>query len=195
MVPERFRVETLIDEVGANVAPLVQERNNTLTVNCSDDAGVMFADRIKVRQILLNLLHNAATFTRNGWISLDARRLTVRGCETIQFSVTDTGVGMTRQKVEKIFEVCNQFDPTTTRDDATGPGLVIVSRLCDLMGGTVSVETNPGQGAIFFVHIPADAVSYTDARVADQSPVSRGPRRQPPASESAVGSARSVPAA
>jgi signal transduction histidine kinase len=195
-VPERFRVETLIDEVGAGVAPLVQERNNTLTVNCSDDAGVMFADRIKVRQILLNLLHNAATFTRNGWISLDARRLTVRGRETIQFSVIDTGVGMTRQKVEKIFEACKHVDPTTTRDDAaTGPGLVIVSRFCDLMGGTVSVETNPGQGATFFVHIPADAVSYTDARVEDESPVSRGPRRQPLAPESAVGGARSVPAA
>jgi signal transduction histidine kinase len=157
--PERFDVETLIGEIVDTVAALVQERNNTLTVNC-DEVGVMFADRMKTRQILMNLLGNAAKFTRNGWISVDVRRLTIRGRETIQFSVADTGVGMSRQQAERIFDAFTQADVTTTREyGGTGRGLAIVSRFCELMGGSVSVESHPGEGSTFFVHLPAEAAA------------------------------------
>src|SRR6185295_14077968 len=95
LAPERFEIQTLIGELVDTVAPLVQQRNNTLTVKCGADVGEMTADLMKTRQILLNLLGNAAKFTRDGAISIDVRRLTVCGRATIQFKITDTGVGMT----------------------------------------------------------------------------------------------------
>jgi len=153
--PERFDVETLIDEIVGTMSSLVQERNNTLTVNC-DNVGMMLADRIKTRQILVNLLGNAVKFTRNGWISVDVRRLTVRGTETIQFSVADTGVGMTRPQAEQLFGAFAQASVTANRE-GRGTGLEIASRFCKLMGGTISVETEPGIGSNFFVHLPAEA--------------------------------------
>src|SRR6185295_9134161 len=116
----------------------------------------MVADLMKTRQILLNLLSNAAKFTRDGAIAIDVRRLTVGGRATIQFGVTDTGVGMTREQTEKIFDAFTQADVTTTRKyGGTGLGLAIVSRFCELMGGSVSVESCPGHGSSFFVHLPA----------------------------------------
>jgi two-component system, sensor histidine kinase and response regulator len=156
--PERFEIRAMIGELVDTVAPLVQQRNNLLTVKCRDDVGAMTADLMKTRQILLNLLGNAAKFTRDGAIAIDVRRLTVGGRATIQFSVTDTGVGMTREQTGKIFDAFTQADVTTTRKyGGTGLGLAIVSRFCDLMHGSVSVESRPGLGSSFFVHLPAEA--------------------------------------
>jgi signal transduction histidine kinase len=170
--PERFEVRRLVHELVESVSPLIQERNNNLTVTGADDVGMMFGDQTKIAQILINLLDNAAKFTRNGWISVDVRRLTVRGRATIQFSVGDTGVGMTRQQTEKIFVPA----PATAKRTGgrTGPGLATVLRFCDLMSGTVSVESHPGHGTTFFVHLPAD-VPLVNVRVADEDESSAPP--------------------
>ncbi len=145
----------LIDTVG----PVVQQNNNTLTVNCSDDLGSMSADLMKTRQILLNLLSNAGKFTRDGGVTLEVRRLLVDARASVVFTVIDTGVGMTPQQTERIFDAFTQADVTTTRKyGGTGLGLAIVSRFCQLMGGSVSVQSRPGEGSSFTVHLPLEVL-------------------------------------
>ena len=120
----------------------------------------MIADLMKTRQILLNLLSNASKFTRDGAISLDVQRVTADGRAFVRFTVTDTGVGMTPQQSERIFDAFTQADVTTTRKyGGTGLGLAIVSRFCQMMGGSVRVESRPGVGSSFVVDLPLEAVA------------------------------------
>ena len=156
---ERFEIRAMLDDLLDTVGPLVEQRSNVLTVNCGDDVGSMVADFMKVRQILLNLLSNAGKFTRDGAISLDVQRVTVGGRALVRFTVTDTGVGMTSQQSDKVFDPFTQADVTTTRKyGGTGLGLAIVSRFCQLMGGSVGVESRPGHGSSFFIHLPIEVV-------------------------------------
>jgi signal transduction histidine kinase len=156
---ERFEIGAMIDDLLDTVGPLVEQRNNALTVRCGDDVGSMVADFMKTRQILLNLLSNAGKFTRDGAIALDVQRVTVGGRPLVRFSVIDTGVGMTSQQTEKVFDAFTQADVTTTRKyGGTGLGLAIVSRFCQLMGGSVSVESRPGEGSTFIVQLPLEVV-------------------------------------
>jgi len=156
---ERFEIRAMLDDLLDTVGPLVEQRSNVLTVNCGDDVGSMVADFMKVRQILLNLLSNAGKFTRDGAISLDVQRIVVDGRPFVRFTVTDTGVGMTSQQSDKVFDPFTQADVTTTRKyGGTGLGLAIVSRFCQLMGGSVGVESRPGHGSSFFIHLPIEVV-------------------------------------
>ena len=165
---ETFEIRTMIDELLDTAAPLVQKNNNTLRVHCDDTMGTMDADLTKTRQILLNLLSNAGKFTRDGAITLEARRCTVAGRPSVEFAVTDTGVGMTRAQTEKIFEAFTQADVTTTRKyGGTGLGLALVSRFCQLMGGAVTVESRPGEGARFIVCLP---IAGSDVTIEPPSP-------------------------
>jgi len=164
---EEFDVRTLVAEVLNTVGPLVQKNENRLTVHCADDVGRMRADPMKMRQILVNLLGNAAKFTRAGAIALDVECDAGSEHSTVVFTVTDTGVGMTAEQADKIFEPFTQADVTTTRRyGGTGLGLAIVSRFCTLMGGRVSVESHPGQGSRFTVRLPLDVVDVVDAATA-----------------------------
>jgi signal transduction histidine kinase len=152
----------MIDDLRDTVDPLVQSNLNTLVVNCPAETGAMQADLTKTRQILLNLLSNAAKFTRAGSIVLDVERGTLAGCPSFEFIVTDTGVGMTKEQVAKIFDPFTQADVTTTRKyGGTGLGLALVSRYCHLMGGDVSVESEPGVGSRFTVRLPVDVMPET----------------------------------
>jgi two-component system sensor histidine kinase/response regulator len=156
---ETFGVRAMIDELIDTVGPVVQQNNNVLTVNCGDEVGTMSADLMKTRQILLNLLSNAGKFTRGGAVTLEARRCLVGGTASVAFTVIDTGVGMTLQQTEKIFDAFTQADVTTTRKyGGTGLGLAIVSRFCKLMGGSVSVESRPDQGSCFTVYLPLEVI-------------------------------------
>ena len=116
---------------------------------------MMDSDLTKTRQILLNLLSNAGKFTRDGTITLDVRHSAFAGQPFVEFAVTDTGVGMTPAQTDKIFEPFTQADVTTTRKyGGTGLGLALVARFCQLMGGSVAVQSVPGQGARFVVRLP-----------------------------------------
>ncbi len=169
---DTFEIRMMFDELLDTAAPLIQKNHNRLNVRCEDGIGTMEADLTKTRQILLNLLSNAGKFTRDGTITLEARHCTVAGRASVEFAVTDTGVGMTQAQTEKIFEAFTQADVTTTRKyGGTGLGLALVARFCQLMGGTVSVESRPGEGARFVVCLPLNAndvplESATAARVA-----------------------------
>jgi signal transduction histidine kinase len=154
---ETFDVRAMIDDLIDTAGPVVQQHNNTLTVNCPDDVGTMTADLMKTRQILLNLLSNAGKFTRDGAVTLDVQRRLLGGQASVAFTVTDTGVGMTPLQSEKIFDAFTQADVTTTRKyGGTGLGLAIVSRFCQLLGGSVSVESRHGEGSCFIVHLPLE---------------------------------------
>ena len=112
---------------------------------------------MKTRQILFNLLGNAAKFTRGGAITLEVGPDAAGAEPGVVFAVTDTGVGMTTEQTNKIFEPFTQADVTTTRRyGGTGLGLAIVSRFCRLMGGGVSVESEPGRGSRFIVRLPLE---------------------------------------
>ena len=164
--PEIFDVRDMVHELLDTVGPLVQKNENTLSVTYADDVGTMYADLMKTRQILLNLLGNATKFTRRGAITFDVRTCTIDGRISIVFTVTDTGVGMTTDQTEKIFDAFTQADVTTTRRyGGTGLGLAIVSRFCQLMGGAVSVDSSPGQGSCFIVHLPLEAMDVEDQSV------------------------------
>jgi signal transduction histidine kinase len=169
---ERFDVRTMIGELVDTVGPLVEKNKNTLTVRCDDEVRTMYADLTKTRQILLNLLSNASKFTRDGTIAIEVRRCAFEGSECVEFSVADTGVGMTVDQTHKVFDPFTQADVTTTRKyGGTGLGLAIVSRFCELMGGNVSVESRPGEGSRFVVLLPMEMIdvgpeSMTPASVA-----------------------------
>src|SRR5205085_289912 len=142
------------------VGSIAQANHNTLTVNCAKDLGGMNADVMKTRQILLNLLGNAAKFTRDGAIVLDVHPGTIGTTPAMVFCVTDTGVGMTPEQTTRIFDAFTQADITTTREyGGTGLGLAIVARFCELMGGTVCVESERGRGSRFMVMLPVQVVT------------------------------------
>jgi signal transduction histidine kinase len=160
---EQFDVRAVIREVTDTVTPLVEKNENRLIVRCPDNLGPMHADMMKTRQILLNLMSNAAKFTRNGSITLEVERVTDSDVPFVLFAVTDTGTGMTREQTGKIFEPFTQADVRTTRKyGGTGLGLAIVARFCSLMGGSVAVESEPGHGSRFIVRLPLDVATVAD---------------------------------
>jgi signal transduction histidine kinase len=165
---ETLDVRAMSREIVDTVGPLVHKNDNHLTVNCAGDVGPMYGDLMKTQQILLNLLSNAAKFTRGGSITLDIRRDETAARPSVRFTVTDTGVGMTTAQTRKIFDPFTQADVTTTRKyGGTGLGLAIVSRFCQLMGGDVSVESQPGEGSCFTVRLPFEVVDIVHADVVD----------------------------
>jgi signal transduction histidine kinase/CheY-like chemotaxis protein/streptogramin lyase len=157
---EEFDVGSLMQEVASTVQPLVAKNANRLEVDCPAGLGVMKADQTKVRQTLFNLLSNASKFTDHGLIRLGVQRLPegaeVPASPRLQFTVTDSGIGMTRQQIAKLFEAFQQADASTTRKfGGTGLGLAISRKFCRLMGGDIMVASEPGKGSSFTVTLPA----------------------------------------
>ena len=161
---ETFDVRALADDVISTVEPIMRENGNRLALDCPADIGSMRADATKVRQILFNLLSNAAKFTENGDIGVTVRRLEEEdGPESggwLILTVQDTGIGMERDRVEAAFSAFDQLDASTTRKyGGTGLGLAITRHYCELMGGAISVESAPGEGSRFTVRLPLNVVS------------------------------------
>src|SRR5919198_11176 len=153
---ETFDVATMIGEVAITVEPLMRKRDNTLVVQCAPDIGAMHADLTKVRQALFNLLSNAAKFTENGMVTLTVERETFEGRDWLRFRVADTGIGMSAEQLGKLFQPFSQADASTTRKfGGTGLGLALTRRLCQMMGGDITVESAPGQGSTFTIWLPA----------------------------------------
>ena len=114
---------------------------------------------MRLRQILLNLLSNACKFTKEGEVKLRARRVS-NGRHWVELSVSDTGIGMTAEQQAKLFEEFSQADATTAqRFGGTGLGLAITRKLARMMGGDVTVTSEPGKGSVFMVRLPGGAPS------------------------------------
>lgn len=154
---ENFDVREMIEELAGTLQVLAQKNHNTLSIGCAANLGTMRADPAKTRQILFNLLGNAAKFTEKGSISLEAERYQLGEQEHLAFRVRDTGIGMTPEQVTALFTPFTQADASTTRKyGGTGLGLAISQQYCQLMGGKISVESQPGQGSLFTVYLPAE---------------------------------------
>jgi signal transduction histidine kinase len=153
LVQEHFPLDDFVREVEQTILPAVRRRNNQLIVRCDEGTGSIVADRGKLKQVLLNLLGNAAKFTSEGEIHLRARR--DREQSMLVFEVRDTGIGIDPSKLGIIFEKFTQIDPTSTRRyEGAGLGLAITRELCAMMGATIDVTSSVGQGTTFTVGLP-----------------------------------------
>ncbi len=167
---ETFDIRAMVADVTATVKPLVEKNANSLIVEDAGALGAMRADLTKVRQVLFNLLSNAAKFTETGVVTLSVARHASATGDRITFGVADTGIGMTPDQVGKIFEAFTQADVSTTRRyGGTGLGLAISRRFCRLMGGDITVESAPGAGTRFIARIPAEVVKEGESRAADRA--------------------------
>lgn len=157
LLMERFDLSSLINELVTTIRPAVERNQNTLEVKKLPGLGTMDADKTRVRQIVLNLLSNAAKFTENGNVTLEVAREVTRGGDWIRFSVTDNGIGISSEQLKHLFQEFRQGDPSATRKyGGTGLGLAISKRFCQMMGGHILVESELGRGAMFVVKMPAD---------------------------------------
>jgi signal transduction histidine kinase/CheY-like chemotaxis protein len=153
---ENFEIIPMIKEVIATVKPLIEKNANTLQLHYADGLGQMRSDVTKLRQMLFNLLSNASKFTERGTITLRVDRESVNGSQWVNFSVSDTGIGMTPEQTSKLFQAFTQADTSTTRKyGGTGLGLAISQKFCHLMGGEITIESVVGQGSTFKVRVPA----------------------------------------
>ncbi len=176
---ETFDVANLVEEVIATAQPLFEKNGNRLEVRCAPEVGQIREDVTKVRQVLLNLLSNAAKFTENGVISLDAARETDVTGSWVVFHVRDTGIGMTPEQTAKLFQAFTQADGSTMRKyGGTGLGLALSRKFCVMMGGDINVESTPGKGSTFTVRLPGDIENYDGEATSIRLPLP-GRRRDP----------------
>jgi signal transduction histidine kinase len=167
--PEDFDIVALIQGTEVAAQPLADKNGNRLVVHCPEDIGVMHADPLRVRQIVLNLLSNACKFTEQGKVTLEAARERADGTDWLKITVADTGIGMTPEQTEKLFQEFTQADASTTRKyGGTGLGLAISRRLCRMMGGDIGLTSAPGEGTTFTVRLPL--VSEPPAEAAEPNP-------------------------
>src|SRR5262249_36292875 len=153
---ESVALAPLIDEILDTARPLAEQNQNRLTAAYPPDFGSLDADPMRLRQILFNLLSNACKFTTNGEVALKAARRALDGRKWIEFTVSDTGIGMSPEQLEKVFEEFSQADSSTSRRyGGTGLGLAITRQLCRLMGGDVTVTSKLGAGSTFVARLPA----------------------------------------
>jgi signal transduction histidine kinase len=149
--PQTVQLAPLIEEVVGTARHLAQQNKNRLVVEAQENLGVVTVDAMRLRQILLNLLSNACKFTKEGEVKLKVRRVT----EGIELAVVDSGIGMTAEQRSKMFEEFSQADATTAqRFGGTGLGLAITRKLARMMGGDVTVTSEPGKGSVFTARLP-----------------------------------------
>jgi signal transduction histidine kinase/CheY-like chemotaxis protein len=161
--PETINVPRLLDEVAGTARSLAEQNRNELTVECPADIAPLYADALRLRQVLLNLLSNACKFTKNGEVRLRAVPIFADGRAWLEFIVADTGIGMTREQMDRLFEEFSQGDQSTARRyGGTGLGLAITRRLCRTMDGDVTVTSEAGKGSTFIVRVPAGAAPAAD---------------------------------
>jgi|JI10StandDraft_1071094.scaffolds.fasta_scaffold07486_5 PAS domain S-box-containing protein len=156
---ETVEVRPLIDDVVSVVSPLVEKKANVLSLKLDPDLGAIHADITKVRQSLFNLLSNASKFTENGTITLEVSRYAEAGAPMFLFRVSDTGIGMNKEQLGRMFQAFVQADASTTRKfGGTGLGLVISRNFCQMMGGDITVTSEEGKGTTFTITLPAVVV-------------------------------------
>ncbi|MEM1240645.1 MAG: DUF3365 domain-containing protein [Cyanobacteria bacterium P01_H01_bin.26] len=152
---EEFAISFLVEQVADVLNPMVQQKGNKLVVHHDTDIDMLKADRTKVYQSLLNLLSNANKFTKDGTIALTVQSSTQGDQPWIDFVVTDTGIGMTLEHQQKVFDAFAQADTSTTRQfGGTGLGLTITKQFTTMMGGDITVESQLGQGSQFTLRLP-----------------------------------------
>jgi len=152
---ETFALAPLIAEVVKTIEPLAAKNTNQVAVKCDSAIGTLHADQMRLRQAMLNLMSNANKFTERGTITVDARQGQENGRDWVTIAVTDTGIGMTPEQMDKLFREFSQADASTTRKyGGTGLGLAISKRFCQMMNGDITVESEPDRGSTFTIRLP-----------------------------------------
>ncbi len=152
---EDFSIKDVAEDVANTAVSLVEKNSNELALDVEQDLENLHGDVTKIRQILFNLISNAAKFTKDGKITLEAKSDMLGNVPAVRLAVTDTGIGIPEDKLEHIFSEFSQADESTTRDyGGTGLGLALTKRFCELMGGNIRVESTLGQGSSFIVTLP-----------------------------------------
>jgi GAF domain-containing protein len=155
--PQTVQLAQLINDVIDTAGQLAEQNKNRLVVDAQENLGASTVDPMRLRQILLNLLSNACKFTKAGEVKLAARKVS-NGSSFVEFAVSDTGIGMTAEQQAKLFEEFSQADRTTAQQfGGTGLGLAITRKLARMMGGDVTVASEPGKGSVFTVRLPGGA--------------------------------------
>jgi signal transduction histidine kinase len=157
--PEPVDLARLVDEVIGTAGQLAEKNKNRLMVEAQENVGALTADSMRLKQILLNLLSNACKFTKEGEVALRVRKV-ADGRDWIELAVADTGIGLTAEQQAKLFQDFTQADSLTARRyGGTGLGLALSRKLARMMGGDVTVTSEPGKGSVFTVRLPGSAES------------------------------------
>jgi PAS domain S-box-containing protein len=152
---EEGSIDALLDDVLNGVRPLAEARKNALQLIKPAPIGLARTDLTRLRQVLLNLMSNACKFTERGRVSLRAEKQVIDGERWTSFAVQDTGIGIKPAELERLFEPFVQADVSTTRKyGGTGLGLSITRILCEMLGGSLQVESTFGAGSTFTVLLP-----------------------------------------
>jgi len=153
---ETFPLVPVIKDVAKTIEPMATQNGNRLVIKCPADLGTIHADQTRFRQSLLNLASNANKFTEKGTISIAAQQGQENGRDWITLAVTDTGIGMTPEQMGKLFQEFSQASSTTaSKYGGTGLGLAISRHFCQMMGGDITVESEPGRGSTFTIRLPS----------------------------------------
>jgi signal transduction histidine kinase len=160
--PESVNLARLVDEVIGTAGQLAEKNQNRLIVEAQENLGALTADSMRLKQILLNLLSNACKFTKAGEVALRVRKV-ADGRDWVELAVSDTGIGMTTEQQAKLFQDFTQADSLTARRyGGTGLGLAISRKLARMMGGDVTVASEPGKGSVFTVRLPAEPGAHQE---------------------------------
>jgi signal transduction histidine kinase len=153
--PQTVQLAPLVEEVIGTAGQLAEPNKNCLIVEVQENLGLLTVDPMRLRQILLNLLSNACKFTKQGEVALRARRI-VDGRDVVEMAVADTGIGMTGEQMARLFQEFSQAEASTAKNyGGTGLGLAITRKLARMMGGDVTVASEPGKGSVFTLRLPA----------------------------------------
>jgi signal transduction histidine kinase len=152
---ETFALVPVLQNVARTIEPLATKNGNRIVIECPGDLGTIHADQTRLRQSLLNLASNANKFTEKGTVTIVAQEGQENGRDWITLAVADTGIGMTPEQMGKLFQEFSQASSTTARKyGGTGLGLAISKRFCQMMGGDITVESEPDRGSTFTIRLP-----------------------------------------
>ncbi len=169
---EKFDLNELVQEVIANVQPMVAEKKNRLAVRCPPNLGIVSTDQTKLRQAALNLLSNAAKFTQEGTITLTVRRRKSHAGDWIEIQVQDTGIGIAESDIGQLFQNFGQANrSTSSKYGGTGLGLALSQKLCALMGGGISATSELGHGSCFTIRVLAWMIEQPGSDEISSNPV------------------------
>ena len=172
---EKVTVSNVLAEVRGIIDPLAAKNGNKLVIECANDVGTIDSDITKLKQSLLNLLSNASKFTKDGTVSLTVARRNNGTSDAIDFAVKDTGIGMSAEQMDKLFQAFAQADSSTTRKyGGTGLGLAITRHFARMLGGDVTVASEVGKGSVFTLSLPAQETGAValDEQAAEKPKVS-----------------------
>jgi signal transduction histidine kinase len=153
---QTFDVAAVLQDVANALQPLARQQGDVLEIDCPEHARMAYADLPKFRQSVANLVNNALKFTERGRVSVAVNKLRNEDGEWTEVHVSDTGIGISREHLGKLFQPFSQVDGSATRKyNGTGLGLAISKKFCQMMGGDITVASEPGRGSRFSIRLPA----------------------------------------